>query len=86
MIDRVHGLTTIGPDAVQSRNSNPATQRSGEGPAAAVDQASLSLAAIAVLAGHSSQIGELKAAVDSGSYQPSPAAVAAKVVSGALAH
>ena len=86
MINRVQGLSIGGLDAVQAPRQTRSTTRAEAGALApAVDQTSLSDAAMAVLTGSSPRVAQLKAAVDSGSYQPSSVAIAARLVSGALA-
>jgi anti-sigma28 factor (negative regulator of flagellin synthesis) len=86
MMNPVQGLTIGCVDAVQtaSRASSPRVSHEPSAPAA--DQTTLSGAAMAVLTDSPARIAQLKTAVDSGSYQPSPAAVATKLVAGALAH
>ncbi len=83
MIDRVQGLVLTGLDALLKLRANRPARGSEEIPAA--DRASLSQAARAVLANPSSRIAELRAAVEADSYGVSSAAVADRLVSGALA-
>ena len=86
MMNRVQGVTTGGLDAVQTPGKTRSMARPEAGTLApAVDQTRLSDAAMAVLAGSSPRVAQLRAAVDSDSYRPSSAAIASRLVSGALA-